>query len=99
MYTCFLQDRYICTLFKKYICIYSILSIIIIGTPLDGELICEMAKYFYTLHYGKDDFHASQGWLQILQNPLPAVDIGEKLSTGTIAVKPFKLIKSSRNDK
>ncbi|KAK9892255.1 hypothetical protein WA026_019057 [Henosepilachna vigintioctopunctata] len=63
-------------------------------TPLSGELICEKAKFFYSRITGREDFKASQGWLEKFKkrHGIRQLTIsGEKLSADVSAVEPFKL--------
>ncbi|KAJ3640561.1 hypothetical protein Zmor_003854 [Zophobas morio] len=62
-------------------------------TPLNGELICEKAKWFYQKLTGKDDFNASSGWLHKFKkrHGIRQLQItGEKLSADKSAVEPFR---------
>lgn len=73
--------------------IYSVFFVIV-GTPVSGELICEKAKFFSQQFDRTENFKASSGWLQNFKNRYGIRQLsisGEKLSSDTLAVEPFKM--------
>lgn len=63
------------------------------NTPLNGDIICEKAKFFYKQITQKDDFKASVGWLDKFKKRHGIRQIcvnRKKPSSDTTAVKPFQ---------
>lgn len=61
-------------------------------TPISGEMLCQKAKFFYNKLHDKDDFRASDGWLDNFKkrHGIRLLTItGEKLSSDVGAVDPF----------
>uniref|UniRef100_A0A2H8TNS6 Jerky-like n=1 Tax=Melanaphis sacchari TaxID=742174 RepID=A0A2H8TNS6_9HEMI len=62
-------------------------------TPISGEILKEKAKYFYKKITHKNDFQASDGWLDKFKNRFGLRLLcmtGEKLSCDVNSVEPYK---------